>query len=241
MYKAIYTMGLKADDQPEFTAEFLLRCYEFDDDKYKIESHLKTMILESELTDFEEQREQIKMTEINVYRDYYTGLYLCPFDCGRTFTRSYAAKSHLICHTNERNFKCNECEYASGRKHDLNRHVKSLHSVNSSPVKRRESPVKRSESPVKSNKSPVKRNESPVKRRESPVKRRESPVKRSESPVKRNESPVKRCESPVKRSESPVKRCESPVKRSESPVKRGELGVKRGVSTIKKSKSKKRN
>jgi uncharacterized Zn-finger protein len=64
---------------------------------------------------------------MTIIKDHNSGLYICPFNCGRSFKRKYSAQSHVICHTNERNFKCDACGYAFGRKHDLKRHSLKIH------------------------------------------------------------------------------------------------------------------
>ncbi|KAJ3057518.1 hypothetical protein HK097_004040 [Rhizophlyctis rosea] len=51
--------------------------------------------------------------------------------CTKEFTRKYNLASHIRCHSGERPFICPHCtstEISFARKHDLRRHVKSLHS-----------------------------------------------------------------------------------------------------------------
>ncbi|KAJ3039759.1 hypothetical protein HDV00_011886 [Rhizophlyctis rosea] len=51
--------------------------------------------------------------------------------CTKEFTRKYNLASHIRCHSGERPFVCPHCtqtEVSFARKHDLRRHIKSLHS-----------------------------------------------------------------------------------------------------------------
>ncbi|RKO98175.1 hypothetical protein CXG81DRAFT_4430, partial [Caulochytrium protostelioides] len=53
----------------------------------------------------------------------------CPYPgCGRGFPRFYNLKSHLLCHTGARPHVCPHCRAAFARKHDLQRHSRTLHS-----------------------------------------------------------------------------------------------------------------
>ncbi|KAJ3150127.1 hypothetical protein HK101_001992, partial [Irineochytrium annulatum] len=62
-------------------------------------------------------------------------VYTCPYeDCGRFFPRQYNLKSHIFCHTGERPHVCAHCKAAFARKHDLQRHIRTLHS-NDRPFK----------------------------------------------------------------------------------------------------------
>ncbi|KAJ3096432.1 hypothetical protein HDU96_000768, partial [Phlyctochytrium bullatum] len=56
--------------------------------------------------------------------------FACPFrDCERTFPRQYNLKSHIYCHTGERPHGCATCGAAFARKHDLQRHLRTLHAA----------------------------------------------------------------------------------------------------------------
>ncbi|KAJ3129373.1 hypothetical protein HK101_005235 [Irineochytrium annulatum] len=62
-------------------------------------------------------------------------MYTCPYeDCGRSFPRQYNLKSHIFCHTGERPHVCAHCKAAFARKHDLQRHIRTLH-ANDRPFK----------------------------------------------------------------------------------------------------------
>lgn len=53
----------------------------------------------------------------------------CPFDCEKSFRLSQALKFHIKSkHTNEKNFKCQFCDWAFVTKHHLDRHMKK-HSI----------------------------------------------------------------------------------------------------------------
>jgi Zinc finger, C2H2 type/C2H2-type zinc finger len=61
------------------------------------------------------------------------GVYSCPF-CHKTYTRKYNMQSHMRCHTgiyplniDSRQFPCTLCPASFVRKHDLSRHVRSIH------------------------------------------------------------------------------------------------------------------
>ncbi|KAJ3230839.1 Metallothionein expression activator [Chytriomyces hyalinus] len=47
--------------------------------------------------------------------------------CNKVFPRAYNLKSHSYCHSGERPHKCNLCTATFSRKHDLQRHVRTLH------------------------------------------------------------------------------------------------------------------
>jgi uncharacterized C2H2 Zn-finger protein len=151
------------DYTTEYTAEFLLKCYEFSDDttydmftlvdniynftdnllnnnyfnynintdNYNINTDNYNIITDNYNINTDnyniKTNNNIKTTVMTIIKDHNSGLYICPFNCGRSFKRNYSAKSHVICHTNERNFKCNTCGYAFGRKHDLKRHILKIH------------------------------------------------------------------------------------------------------------------
>ncbi|KAJ3406140.1 hypothetical protein HDV05_006134 [Chytridiales sp. JEL 0842] len=54
--------------------------------------------------------------------------FACPFPgCPRTFPRQYNLTSHIYCHTGERPHSCPHCHAAFARKHDLRRHLRTLH------------------------------------------------------------------------------------------------------------------
>ncbi|KAI8810285.1 hypothetical protein BJ742DRAFT_198929 [Cladochytrium replicatum] len=58
------------------------------------------------------------------------GRHACPVPgCTRTFARYHNIKSHLICHTDYRPYKCEVCEMSFRRSHDLRRHVQATHST----------------------------------------------------------------------------------------------------------------
>ncbi|KAJ3186432.1 hypothetical protein HK101_009640 [Irineochytrium annulatum] len=55
-------------------------------------------------------------------------VFKCPYEgCGRVFPRQYNLKSHVFCHTGERPHVCTLCRAAFARKHDLQRHTRTLH------------------------------------------------------------------------------------------------------------------
>ncbi|KAI9106125.1 hypothetical protein DFS34DRAFT_644925 [Phlyctochytrium arcticum] len=47
--------------------------------------------------------------------------------CGKVFSRKFNLTSHLLCHTTDRPFACTHCPQAFRRKHDLTRHLRTLH------------------------------------------------------------------------------------------------------------------
>ncbi|KAJ3354570.1 hypothetical protein HDU83_005021 [Entophlyctis luteolus] len=47
--------------------------------------------------------------------------------CGKVFPRAYNLKSHSYCHSGERPHSCATCGASFSRKHDLQRHVRTLH------------------------------------------------------------------------------------------------------------------
>jgi uncharacterized Zn-finger protein len=47
--------------------------------------------------------------------------------CTKSFTRRYNLSAHLRCHRSEKPFACTECPLKFARKHDLTRHIRSLH------------------------------------------------------------------------------------------------------------------
>ncbi|KAJ3103364.1 Metallothionein expression activator [Phlyctochytrium planicorne] len=52
----------------------------------------------------------------------------CPFEgCNRTFPRRYNLRSHLLCHSTEKPNVCGTCGASFARKHDLSRHMRTLH------------------------------------------------------------------------------------------------------------------
>ncbi|KAJ3232525.1 hypothetical protein HDU78_006997 [Chytriomyces hyalinus] len=54
----------------------------------------------------------------------------CPYDgCNKTFPRQYNLKSHMFCHSGLRPHVCEMCNSAFARKHDLQRHVRTLHAT----------------------------------------------------------------------------------------------------------------
>jgi uncharacterized C2H2 Zn-finger protein len=129
------------DYTTEYTAEFLLKCYEFSDDTTLVDNiyNFTDNLLNNNYFNYNPDNNNyfnynikntdnnIKTTVMTIIKDHNSGLYICPFNCGRSFKRNYSAKSHVICHTNERNFKCDACGYAFGRKHDLKRHILKIH------------------------------------------------------------------------------------------------------------------
>ncbi|KAI8837109.1 hypothetical protein BC829DRAFT_355023, partial [Chytridium lagenaria] len=48
--------------------------------------------------------------------------------CGKTFTRRFNLRSHALVHSEQRPFACSHCSVTFRRKHDLQRHTRSLHS-----------------------------------------------------------------------------------------------------------------
>ncbi|KAJ3416747.1 hypothetical protein HDV05_000121 [Chytridiales sp. JEL 0842] len=54
----------------------------------------------------------------------------CPYEgCDKTFPRQYNLNSHVYCHTGERPHVCEFCNAGFARKHDLRRHMRTLHST----------------------------------------------------------------------------------------------------------------
>lgn len=51
--------------------------------------------------------------------------------CEKSFTRLYNLSFHLRSHRNEKPFPCTQCDFRFTRKHDLMRHVRSLHEARS--------------------------------------------------------------------------------------------------------------
>jgi uncharacterized Zn-finger protein len=59
----------------------------------------------------------------------------CPYEnCNKSFSKKPNLKSHLVTHSGERPFACRQCAMAFTRKHDLKRHLISIHSI-SKPYK----------------------------------------------------------------------------------------------------------
>ncbi|KAJ3388000.1 hypothetical protein HDU80_011799 [Chytriomyces hyalinus] len=57
-------------------------------------------------------------------------VFRCPYDgCDKTFPRQYNLKSHMFCHSGLRPHVCEMCNSAFARKHDLQRHVRTLHAT----------------------------------------------------------------------------------------------------------------
>jgi uncharacterized Zn-finger protein len=57
--------------------------------------------------------------------------FACPEEgCHKSFTRRYNLSAHLRCHRLERPYECTQCTQAFARKHDLQRHIRSLHDQN---------------------------------------------------------------------------------------------------------------
>ncbi|KAJ3213305.1 hypothetical protein HK099_007467 [Clydaea vesicula] len=57
----------------------------------------------------------------------YEKIYSCHYPgCEKAFHRSYNLKSHMICHSDVKNFVC-YCGVGFSRKHDLQRHKKNVH------------------------------------------------------------------------------------------------------------------
>ena len=55
-------------------------------------------------------------------------MHVCPHPgCNKAFPRYYSLKSHLLCHSNDRPHVCRFCNAAFARKHDLQRHTRTLH------------------------------------------------------------------------------------------------------------------
>ncbi|EIN11573.1 hypothetical protein PUNSTDRAFT_124864 [Punctularia strigosozonata HHB-11173 SS5] len=52
----------------------------------------------------------------------------CPI-CQQTFTTRTNCEDHMRAHSNQRPFKCDDCEKAFARKHELKRHQRTIHST----------------------------------------------------------------------------------------------------------------
>lgn len=48
--------------------------------------------------------------------------------CNKTFPKLYNLKSHVVCHSDSKPHKCTMCGKAFARKHDLQRHLRTIHS-----------------------------------------------------------------------------------------------------------------
>ncbi|KAI9366842.1 hypothetical protein DFJ73DRAFT_5363 [Zopfochytrium polystomum] len=56
-------------------------------------------------------------------------MFPCPWqNCNRVFPRQYNLTSHMFCHTGERPHSCELCQAMFARKHDLRRHMRTIHS-----------------------------------------------------------------------------------------------------------------
>ncbi|KAI9206315.1 uncharacterized protein BJ171DRAFT_422205, partial [Polychytrium aggregatum] len=54
--------------------------------------------------------------------------FACPHPgCKRFFTRRFNLRSHLLVHSAQRPYACEFCAVAFRRKHDLQRHIRSIH------------------------------------------------------------------------------------------------------------------
>lgn len=49
--------------------------------------------------------------------------------CNKSFTRRYNLHAHYRCHRSEKPFECTQCTFKFARKHDLTRHIRSLHEM----------------------------------------------------------------------------------------------------------------
>ncbi|KAJ3079959.1 Metallothionein expression activator [Quaeritorhiza haematococci] len=57
--------------------------------------------------------------------------FTCPHPgCERSFPRYYNLKSHMLCHSDQRPHVCTACKASFARKHDLQRHIRTLHASN---------------------------------------------------------------------------------------------------------------
>jgi len=56
------------------------------------------------------------------------GNYPCDV-CGKRFTHNRALRMHKVMHSQDRNFKCEECDSTHKRQRDLNNHMRDMHST----------------------------------------------------------------------------------------------------------------
>ena len=56
------------------------------------------------------------------------GKYQCPF-CPVIMSQNGTMKRHIMVHTGEKPFKCQLCQYASGRKASLQHHIQHIHGL----------------------------------------------------------------------------------------------------------------
>ena len=56
------------------------------------------------------------------------GKYQCPF-CPMIMSQNGTMKRHIMVHTGEKPFKCQLCQYASGRKASLQHHIQHIHGL----------------------------------------------------------------------------------------------------------------
>ena len=65
------------------------------------------------------------------------GAYICE-ECGAQFQHKRVLERHCLCHRDERPFACGQCSYRSKRKHDVDFHIRAMHSDGKPRRKRHE-------------------------------------------------------------------------------------------------------
>ncbi|KAJ3133935.1 hypothetical protein HK100_004005 [Physocladia obscura] len=79
-------------------------------------------------TTSQNQNQSTTMIAVTKRRGKALKVFKCPHaKCDKSFPRAYNLKSHMFCHSGERPHKCTSCHRAFARRHDLQRHMRTLH------------------------------------------------------------------------------------------------------------------